>query len=81
VSSKTWLDRVAPVRAGATRGNAWAVIGLAVFVLAMSAWGFTRPFGELTNRMHLPVGLLSVLLLFFSAWLVLLAVNVFRHNR
>lgn len=49
--------------------------------LAMSVWGFTRPFGELTIRMHLPIGLLSVLLLFFFAWLLLLAVNIFRHNR
>ena len=81
MSSKTWLDRVAPVRAGARRGNAWAIVALAAFVLAMSVWGFTRPFGELTNRMHLPIGLLSVLLLFFVAWLLLLAVNIFRHNR
>lgn len=81
MSSKRWLDRVAPVRADPPRGKAWAVIALAVVVLAMGVWGFSRPFGERTTFMYLPIGLLSVLLLLLFVWLILLATNVSRHDR
>jgi len=81
MASGTWLDRIAPVKAGVTRLRAWGVLIVAIVVLALSLWGFTQPPGELTQRLHLPLGVLSPLLLLGSAWFFLLAANDFRHAR
>lgn len=61
--------------------NGSGFIVLAVTALAVGIIGTFQPPWELSRVLHVPIGLLSYLVIFVGVWFALCAINVFRHLR
>ena len=81
MSERSWLDRVAPVKDGVTKAQAWATLGLAAAFIAagLIAW-FVLPDGE-SIRYHLSGRVIGPVIILIGGWFVLAAVNSFRRSR